>query len=139
MEPVRDQRMEALKIRKNNRGVTLVELVMAIVVLALISIPMGLMIRSQIQGMMAGTDLTIAGNLARLEIERLQNLPFADILSGTTSYPGYAYDISRTVVTTAGGGGAILKDITVTVSPSGSPSPAIEMYSSIVNNVTYAS
>lgn len=125
--------------KMRSRGVTLVELVMAIVILASIAIPMGLMIAEQIQGMMAATDLTTAGNLARFEMEKLNNLPFDSIVSGSSSYPGYAYDVARTVVTTAGGGGASLKDITVTVNRTGDATPLVTLYSSIVNNVTYSS
>ncbi len=127
-------------MRRDNRskGVTLVELVVAIVILVLISIPTGLMIAEQIQGMAASSDMTVAGNLARYEMEKLNNLLFASITSGSSAYPGYAYDVARTVVTTTGGNGALLKDITITVSRTGDPTAIVTLYSSIANNVTYS-
>ncbi|MBU9889168.1 MAG: prepilin-type N-terminal cleavage/methylation domain-containing protein [Candidatus Omnitrophica bacterium] len=121
------------------RGVTLVELVMAIAILAAIAIPMGLMIAEQVRGMMTASDLAAAGNLARYEMEKLNNLPFESIASGSSVYPGYVYDVSRTVTTTEGAAGAALKDITVTVNRPGEATPLTTLYSSIADNVTYSS
>lgn len=118
-------------------GVTLIELIMAMVILAAISIPAASMIGAQIQGMMTSADLTAAGNLARREMERLNNIPYASVATGGSTIG--SYDVNWAVATVAGGGGAQRKDITLTAQRTGSAAPLVTLYSSIAQNVTYAS
>lgn len=124
-------------------GVTLIELIIAMVILTAVGIPMSAMIGAQIQGMMTSTDLTAAGNLARWEMERLNNIPYihADLNTGTTTssnYQGYPYDLTRTVATVTGSNGAERKDITLIVKRAGSSAALVTIYGSITKGVSYA-
>ena len=132
--------------KKTERGVTLIELIIAMVILAAVSIPMGAMIGAQIQGMMTSTNLTAAGNLARREMERLNNIPYTHVdlnpvAAGTvtTSYsdPVYPYDFTR-IVTTVITGAAERKDITPTAKRTGTSAVLVTLYSSIAKGVSYA-
>ena len=132
--------------RNSKKGVTLIELIIAMVILTAVGIPMSAMIGAQIQGMMTSTDLTAAGNLARREMDRLNNIPYthADlnpVLPGTvvTSYsdPVFPYSFTRTVTTVVGAGGAERKDITLTAKRTGTASVLVTLYSSIAKGVSY--
>jgi len=94
------------------------------------------MIGAQIQGMMESTDFTAAGNLARREMEGLNNIPYASIANGS-SVSGL-YTVSWTVATVAGGGGSEMKDITLTAKRTRTASVLVTLYSSIAKDVTYA-
>jgi len=118
------------------RGVTLVELVMAMVILLAISIPAASMVGAQIQGMIASTDLTGAGNLARREMERLHNISYASLVSGSSTIA--AYTMTWTVATVAGANGAERKDITLTAKRTGTSDVLATLYASIAKDVTYA-
>ena len=110
---------------------------MAMVILTVIAIPTATMIGEQIQGMVASKDLTAAGNLARLEMERLNNIPYASVLNpGSTVIPPYT--VSWTFATVAGSGGAERKDITMIVQRTGSAAILLTLYGSIAKNVVYA-
>lgn len=123
--------------RNSKKGVTLIELIMAMVILTVIAIPTASMIGAQIQGMVTSKDLTAAGNLARLEMERLNNIAYASVLTpgSTVIVP---YTVSWTFATVTGGGGAERKDITMTVQRTGSAATLLTIYGSIAKNVTYA-
>jgi prepilin-type N-terminal cleavage/methylation domain-containing protein len=123
-------------VLKGTKGVTLVELIMAMVILSVVALPMGSMIGAQIQGMMDSTDFTTAGNLARGEMERLNNIPYASI-TNNSSVSG-SYTVSWTVATAAGGGGAARKDITMTAKRTGTTPAVVTLYGTVANNVTYA-
>jgi prepilin-type N-terminal cleavage/methylation domain-containing protein len=128
-------------------GVTLIELIIAMAILTAVGIPLSAMIGAQIQGMMTSTDLTTAGNLARREVARLNNIPYThtdlDPVSPgtlTTSYsdPVFPFDFTRTVTTVAGAGGAERKDITLSVKRTGTSAILVTIYSSIAKGVSYA-
>lgn len=133
------------KMKKNSRGVTLVELIMAMVILSAVALPMASMIGAQVQGMITSTDLTAAGNLARREMERLINLG-SDNISPYTGYNSVvtgsstinAYVLNWIVVTVPGSNGAERKDITLTAQRTGSTSVPMTLYGSIAKGVTYA-
>ncbi len=117
-------------------GVTLIELILAMIILAFVALSSAAMIGAQIQGMIASTNLTAAGNLARLEMERLNNIAYAAVASGSTVIAPYT--VTRSVATVVGGGGAERKDITLTVQRTGSAAILWTLYGSIANNVVYA-
>jgi prepilin-type N-terminal cleavage/methylation domain-containing protein len=122
----------------NNKGVTLIELVMAIVIMTAISIPTAYMIGGQVRGMAETSDLSAAGNAARLAMERLNNIPYASVTDGGSIVVGY-YTVNWGVVETPVGGGAVArKDITMTVHRTGDAANLLTLYGSITNNVTYA-
>ena len=54
-------------------GLTLVELVLTISLAGILSIPIGILISEQLRGAMRARDVTIAMNLARAEVERLES------------------------------------------------------------------
>jgi prepilin-type N-terminal cleavage/methylation domain-containing protein len=120
----------------SQKGVTLIELIMAMIILAFVALSSAAMIGAQIQGMITSTDLTAAGNLARLEMERLNNIAYAAIANGSSVIAPYT--VTRSVTTIAGGGGASRKDITLTVQRTGSAAILWTLYGSIASNVVYA-
>jgi len=116
---------------------TLMELVMAMVILGAIAIPTGSMIVNQIQGMVTSTNLTAAGNVARLEMEKLNNTAYASVLSpGSEVIPPYT--VRWTFLTTTSGT-AERKDITMTVERTGSATTFLTIYGTIAKNVVYSS
>ncbi|MFH0985190.1 MAG: prepilin-type N-terminal cleavage/methylation domain-containing protein [Candidatus Omnitrophota bacterium] len=121
---------------KNIQGVTLVELIMAMVLLGFVALASAAMIGAQIQGMLTSTDFTAAGNIARGEMERLKNIAYASVANGSSvSGP---YTASWTVATVAGGGGAERKDITLTARRTGTSDIAVTLYVSIAKDLVYA-
>ncbi len=87
-------------------GLTLVELVITISLAAIISIPVGLLLSEHLSGVMRSRDVTVAMNLARYEVERLESLNnfcHTDLTvnspAGTTinPYQGYPYGLTRIV------------------------------------------
>lgn len=123
-------------IRKTARGVTLIELVMAMVILTAVAIPMAAMIGAQIAGTVQSTDFTAAGNLARAQMEKLQNASYATVATGSvTASP---YDLGWTVTTVSGAGGAERKDIVLTAKRTGTTDVLVTLYTSIAKDVTYA-
>ena len=109
---------------------------MAMVILAAVAIPMSLMIGSQIQGMITSTNLTAAGNLARLEMEKLYNIPYANVATGSETIGSYV--VNWTVVTVAGSGGAERKDITLNAQRTGTSAIPVTLFGSITKDVIYA-
>ncbi len=121
------------------KGITLIELIMAMVILVAISIPTAAMIGAQIQGMAEASDLTAAGNAARLVMEKLNNIPYASIATGI-AVPGNSATVGPYTVTwdvTETGSGLIArKDITLTVKRGTGPA-LLTLNGSITNNVSY--
>ena len=85
------------------RGLTLVELVITISLAAIISIPAGILLSEHLTAALRARDYTVAMNLARAEMERLDsfnNFCHADLALGTTDpvsgYPA-AYTVRRVV------------------------------------------
>lgn len=121
-------------------GFTLIELIMTIIVVGLIAIPLAISLTAQVQGVAHSSDNTIALNLARFEMEKVNNLSYASITSTSFSnYQGYAYDIDRTIVYVLGGAGSAesLKSITVSVKKAGSAAVLVSLVTYIAKNITY--
>ena len=124
------------------KGITLIEMIMAMVILVAISIPTATMIVAQIQGMTESSDITAAGNAARFAMEQLNNTAYGSITPGI-AVPGNSltvgvYTVTWDVVETPVGGGAIArKDITMTVTRGTGP-VLLTISGTIANNVTYA-
>ncbi|MDD5226001.1 MAG: prepilin-type N-terminal cleavage/methylation domain-containing protein [Candidatus Omnitrophica bacterium] len=132
------------KGRSAKAGVTLIELIMAMVILTAVSIPMGAMIGAQIQGMMTSTDLTAAGNLARQKMEGLINLlsdnvppytQYANVVTGSSTVG--LYDLAWTV-TPVVSGIAERKDITLTAKRTGTSAILVTLHGSVAKGVSYA-
>lgn len=109
---------------KKYAGFTLMELVMAIVVAAIIAIPLSVTIASYVKGAFASQNTAMAVALARYDIERVNKMPYASMVSASFSnYLGYSYDVRRTVSYIQGNGTSAesLKKIVVDVRRSGNP------------------
>jgi len=113
---------------------------MAIVVVGIIAIPLSLLLSQHVQSLFVSADYATAVNLARLEMERVNNLAYANINSATFSnYEGYNYNVVRTVSYAQGNAASAesLKKITVEVTKSGSATVLLSLNSYMVKNVSY--
>ena len=133
------------------RGVTLLELVIAIAVGAIISIPIGLLISEHLGAVLWSHASSVAAPLARAEMEYLDSLNdfFApDLAEGTTvipNYQGYPYDVTRTItcqlgncVSTAENRQGV-KRIEISVVSSGSTAVLMRLISYRTKHVTFGS
>ena len=109
---------------------------MAMIILTLIAIPVGYMIGQQVQGTISSGDLTIAGNAARSEMERLNNTAYASVATGSSTINSMI--VNWTVTTVTGSNGAERKDIVLTAKRSGTSAVLATLYGSIAKDVTYA-
>ena len=111
---------------------------MTIVVVGVIVLPLSISIFSQAQGTVTSGVYTTALNLARFEMEKVNNLPYANIVTASFSnYQGYAYDVTRTVAYAQGNAGSTesLKQITVSVTQTGSATVLDSLTTYIAKNV----
>lgn len=125
---------------KIKAGFTLFELIITIVVVGILAIPLSLLISQQVQSVAQSKHLAMALDLARFEMERINNLVYDDVKDMSFSdYEGYKYDIVREVRFVAGDDTTpeSLKKITITVRESGSTVDLITLISYIVKNVSY--
>ncbi|PIQ83224.1 MAG: hypothetical protein COV75_08825 [Candidatus Omnitrophica bacterium CG11_big_fil_rev_8_21_14_0_20_63_9] len=96
--------------RDRTRGLTLVELVIAIALAGLLGVPIGMLVSEQLRSAIQARDHSVAMNLARAEMERLDSLNnfcHADLNVTGLSPPalvGYwpGYDLTRIVTCAAG-------------------------------------
>ena len=129
-----------LKLRLKAKGFTLIELIMTIVVVGIIAIPLSLLLSQHIQGVFDSADYTLANNLARFEMEVVNNLAYTNITSTTiSSYQGYDYTVTRTVTYAQGSASTAesLKKIVVGVKKSGSATVLAGLVTYIAKNVGY--
>jgi len=122
-----------------NKGFTLIEVIVTILVAAIAIIPASLICMKAVQAAAEGDAWTMASNLARRELGIVSALPFTDasLNVGTYSFPGYLgykYDLTRVVSVVAGTGN--LKQVAVNVYPAGSTSKCLELDTYVINNVT---
>lgn len=116
-------------------GYSLVELIIAIALVAILIIPIALMFKDQVTATIYSGNINQAISLARLEMARINNLSYndttlADGYDNTTSdYDGYNFDLRRVVGYLAGTSDN-LKEVAVTVSEGNSGA-------ALLNLVTY--
>ncbi len=86
-------------MNKKIRAFTLIETIMAIVLLGIIAVTVGVFITQQMQAVVWSKQYATALNLARLEMETVYNIPvYNNITSLTTNnYDSYGFDLIRTV------------------------------------------
>lgn len=121
-------------------GFTLIELVMTIVVVGIVAVPLSLFIGRNIESVFYCEDLTIALNLAKFEMEYVNNLIYVNIINASLpNYQGYNYNLTRSVTYVQGGDATAesLKKITVSVTKSGSTSVLVSLVTYIARNVSY--
>ena len=124
------------------QGFTLIELIMTIVVVSICAIPLSLLVSQHITSVFQSEDYTMAINLGRFEMEKVNNMSYANIVSGSFSnYQGYSYDITRTVSYAPGGGSGAtaesLKKVQVDVKKAGSAIVIVSFVTYIAKNVLY--
>jgi prepilin-type N-terminal cleavage/methylation domain-containing protein len=122
------------------KGFTLIELIMTIVVVGIAAIPLSLLLGKHTQSVFQSADYTMALNLARLEMEKANNLAYTNINSASFSnYGGYDYDVTRAVGYAQGSAltPQSLKQVTVSVTRHGSPTVLFSLVTYIANNVSY--
>jgi prepilin-type N-terminal cleavage/methylation domain-containing protein len=136
----RSTRSSPEKRHCHKRGFTLIELVMTIVVAGIIAIPLSLTISQYIKSVFKAQDYTMAVNLARAEIERVNKMPYTSMVTASfTNYQGYPYNVTRTVTYIAGSSGSTnsLKQIVVSVTKSGSAEVLANFTTYFARNVSY--
>ncbi len=124
-----------------NKGFSLIEVITAIVLIAIIMIPVGMIGMEYVRSMVYADSLTTASNLARMEMGIVNSLSYDDptLLNGydstTQDYAGYSYDLRRTVNYVAGTNNN-LKRVRVRAFSSGSAGQLIEL-DTYVGNVQF--
>lgn len=116
---------------KNQRGLTLVELVMTIIIASVVLAPTSIITVASIRGARLPEHYAIASSLLEREIERVGNLRFSAVVNeGPTAYTGnfssYSYQVSFSYVNSANlnvtvAGATDFKRATVTISSPGLP------------------
>ncbi|NQT47144.1 MAG: type II secretion system protein [Candidatus Omnitrophica bacterium] len=80
-----------------DKGLTLIELVMAIVIAAIVLTPTSIVIVESVRNAFLPEHLTIASSLAEREIERVTNLRFSEVAADSNTYTGdfsdYSWDV----------------------------------------------
>lgn len=117
---------------------------MTMVVLGIMAIPLALLVSQHLESVLQSQDHTLAVNLARFEMEMVNNMNYTDpkIAVGThlsPDYPAYNYDVTRTVACIQGDCtiGESLKRVTVTVTKKGSSAVSASLATYLVRNITY--
>jgi len=128
--------------RLKAKGFTLIELIMTIVVVGIIAVPLSLLLSQHIQGVFDSADYTLANNLARFEMEVVNNLVYTNITSANIyPYQGYDYTVTRTVTYAQGSASTAesLKKVVIDVKKSGSISATVltSLVTYIAKNVGY--
>lgn len=125
------------KLRRNKNGFTLIELIMTMIVVGIIAVPISLLISRHIESVFESQDYMLARNLARLEMERVNNTGYGSIFDD--SFSDYGYDITRTVSFVQGSGGSAesLKKISVAVTKAGSSKILAGLVTYLAKNISY--
>src|SRR3989338_1842788 len=126
---------------QKSRGFTLIELIMTLVVVGIIAVPLSLLLMRHVQSTFQSNDYTMATGLGRYEMEKVKKMPYANITIGTTTvnnYLGYNYTVDRIVALVPGGTPPeTMKQVTITVKRSGSPTVLVSFVTYIAQNVLY--
>ena len=132
--------MKSAPARNKLKGFTLIELVMTIVVVGIMAVPLSLLVSQHTQSVFQSADYTAALNLARGEMEKVNNMAYANIASASFSnYQGYNYDLNRTVAYVQGSAATAesLKQITVSLTQHGKVTVLLSLVAYIAKNVSY--
>ena len=86
-------------MRTQTKGLTLIELVIAIVIAAVILTPTSLVVYESLRNAFLPEYVTVASSLLEAEVERVTNLRFDEVVNeGPVSFPGnfsgYTYTVS---------------------------------------------
>jgi prepilin-type N-terminal cleavage/methylation domain-containing protein len=122
------------------RSFTLIELIMTMVVMGVVAVPLSLLLSQHTQSVFQSADYTTALNLARLEMEKVNNTAYASINSASyTNYSGYDYDLTRTFIYAYGTAMSAqsVKKILVSVTKHGSATELFSLVTYIAKNVNF--
>lgn len=125
--------------KTGKKGFTLVELIMAIVVIGIISLPISITLSKHVQSVFVSQDYSTALNLARLDMEQALNTDYDSLESAYFSnYQGYAYDLDRNVSYAQGHWWSqeSLKLVVVSVTKAGSADALVTLKTYVAKNVT---
>ncbi|MDD5356300.1 MAG: type II secretion system protein [Candidatus Omnitrophica bacterium] len=131
--------MRLTRLSRKKRAFTLIELIMAIVIVGIIALPVSITLSKHIQSVFVSQDYTVALNLARLDMEQVLATAYANINSASfNNYQGYNYNLVRTVAYAQGNPGSAesLKSIAISVTKAGSATALVTLKTYIAKNVT---
>ena len=129
-------------LRNKKRAFALIELIMTVVVVGIAVLPLSITSAKNIQNVFLSHDITMATNLARLDLEMINNTANTtaqyDSIAAT-SYTSYGYLITRTVSYVNGISPYTesTKKIAVEVTQPGIPGILIRLVTYITRNITY--
>jgi Tfp pilus assembly protein PilV len=112
--------------KKNERGFTLIETSIALVVMMVVALSMSSLFMYSFQNNVGGNDRALAMAVAQRQLEQLRSVSFDDasLAAGTTTLPtvtvaGRNYRVVRTITdeTNSDGSLKLLKKISITVTP----------------------
>lgn len=111
------------------KGFTLIELITAIVLVAIIMIPVALIAMEYVRSVAYADSLTAAANLGQREMAIVNNLAYGTLASANfQNYMGYNFDVARQVSPVTIG-----KKVIVTVYPHGSTEKVTELATYVMN------
>ena len=113
---------------------------MTIVVVSIVAVPLSLLVFKQIDSVFGAEDFSIAQNLSRLEMEKVNNADYSNIVSQSFSnYEGYSFDLEKIVTYEYGDASSAesLKKIQIDVKRSGASSDLISLVTYLAKNVNY--
>ena len=126
--------------RRKQKAFTFIELIMAIVVVGITAIPISITLSKHVQSVFQSQDMTMATNLARFDLEQVNNTAYASIAAANiTGYQGYGYDLSRafSYINGTAVSAESTKKITVQVTKSGSSAVLVKLVTYISKNIRY--
>lgn len=122
-----------------NKAFTFIELIITIVLISIVVIPSSIFIVETIRGAFKSEDITVAVNLARMELEKTNNMLYEDIDDEDfNNYEGYNYDLRRdidyieSVPPSAGG----VMEIKVKVYPAGKLGSKDDLLATVITHRT---
>ena len=110
------------------------------IIVSIVSIPLSLLIGAHIESVFLSERDVMAENLACHEMEKVNNMTYANIATASFSnYEGYAYDLTRTVTYVQGDGASVesLKKIQVEVKKAGETNVITRSVTYLAKNVAY--
>ncbi len=113
---------------------------MTIVVVGITAVPLSLLVSQHLESLVQSQDYTLAVNLARFEMEKVNNLSYNNIASvSSPNYQGYNYDISRIVTYVQGNdlSPESMKKILVEARKAGQSTVLVSLVTYLTKNVAY--
>jgi prepilin-type N-terminal cleavage/methylation domain-containing protein len=124
----------------NQKGFTLIELVLTIVLISVLFVFLGITVFQYIEGTIRAQDYSQALNIVQLDMERIKNLNYDSV--ATVYFPNYLglrYDIYREVVFVQGTAATAesLKQVRVYVRRTGTTPVLFNFVTYLARNINY--